>query len=110
MTLTFTGPLWADEADLSGTTNRMRRPIEELFKSDVVYPEEQGEFEMELVSLYQNQHGGLREWILPLSMEYGLTDSWQIEAEWNALCNTMLQVVPFHAVLVTPKSAVNTPS
>jgi len=73
-----------DDDDALGSTNRVRRPIEELFKTDVVYPQEIGELEMELVSDYQN-HAGVSTWILPVSLEYGLTDRWQVEGEWDAL-------------------------
>jgi hypothetical protein len=73
----------ADDDDESGSTNRVRRPIEELFRTDVVYPEEQGEFEIEIGGEYQNHSGG-DALTLPLSLEYGLTDNWQLEAEWNS--------------------------
>lgn len=75
---------WADDDDAPGATNRVRRPIEELFKTDVIYPEEQGEFELELASIFQNHAGG-NTWTLPVSAEYGLTDRWQAEAEWDSL-------------------------
>jgi hypothetical protein len=76
-------PAWADDEDDAGSTNRIRRPIEELFKTDVVFPEEKGELELELGSVYQNHVGG-DTWTLPLSMEYGFNDSWQAEAEWDS--------------------------
>jgi hypothetical protein len=74
----------ADDDDAAGSTNAVQRPIEELFKTDVVYPQEKGEMEVELASIYQN-HAGVDTWTLPLSLEYGLTDRWQVEAEWDAL-------------------------
>jgi len=78
------GPARADDEDAAGSTNRVKRPIEELFKTDVVYPQEIGELEIELVSDYQNHRGG-DTWTLPVSLEYGLTDRWQVEGEWDAL-------------------------
>jgi len=72
----------ADDDDL-GSTNWDKRPIEELFKTDVVYPQEKGELEVEVASLYQNQRGG-DSWTAPLSLEYGLTDNWQVESEWDS--------------------------
>lgn len=65
------------------STNIFTRPIEELFKTDVVYPEEKGEFQFELAPTFQRAAGG-DTWTVPLSMEYGLTSRWQAEAEWNA--------------------------
>jgi hypothetical protein len=69
--------------DDEGSTNSERRPIEELFKTDTVFPEQKGELELELASVYQNHSGG-DTWTIPLSVEYGLTDRWQVEAEWDS--------------------------
>jgi hypothetical protein len=74
----------ADDDDVPGATNRVKRPIEELFKTDVVYPQEIGELELAVESDYQN-HRGVDTWTIPLSLEYGLTESWQVEGEWDAL-------------------------
>jgi len=74
----------ADDDDAAGSTNRDKRPVEELFKTDVVYPQEKGELEVELASVYQN-HTGEDTWTLPVSLEYGLSDRWQVEAEWDSL-------------------------
>lgn len=74
----------ADDDDndrVLNSTNRDRRPIEELFKTDTVFPQEQGELELELGGEYQNQ-GRTHIFSIPLSVEYGLTDDWQVEAEW----------------------------
>jgi hypothetical protein len=73
----------ADDADDAGT-NHERRPIEELFKTDNVFPQDKGELEVELASAYQN-HSGEDTWSLPVSLEYGLTDQLQVEAEWDGL-------------------------
>jgi hypothetical protein len=83
--LVFTPPVArADDDDDVGSTNRVKRPIEELFKTDVVYPQAQGELELEVASVYENHAGG-DIWTIPLSMEYGMNDRWQVEAEWNSL-------------------------
>jgi hypothetical protein len=74
----------ADDDDAAGSSNRVKRPIEELFKTDVVFPQEIGELEVELASVYQNHSGG-DTWTIPVSLEYGLTDRWQVEAEWDSL-------------------------
>jgi hypothetical protein len=77
-------PARADDDDAAGFTNRQKRPIEELFKTHLIYPQEKGELEVELASVYQNHAGG-DTWTIPLSLEYGLTDRWQVEAEWDSL-------------------------
>ncbi len=82
--LTIAAAARADDDDDRGSTNRVRRPIEELFKTDVVFPEEKGEFEVELASIFQN-HSGVNTWTLPISAEYGVTDRLQFEAEWNSI-------------------------
>ena len=73
----------ADDDDLS-KTNTDRRPIEELFKTDTVYPQDQGEIEAELATFYQRNTRTGDTFSVPLSLEYGLTDNWQVEAEWNS--------------------------
>ena len=76
-------PARADDDDAAGSTNRVKRPIEELFKSDVVFPQESGELEVEAASIYRNHAGG-DTWTLPLSLEYGINERWQVEAEWDS--------------------------
>jgi len=76
--------LRADDDDDDRSTNRVRRPIEELFKTDVIYPEEKGEFEIVLASLYQHHAGG-DTWTIPVSTEYGINNNWQLETEWDSL-------------------------
>src|SRR5271170_2447509 len=65
------------------STNKLTRPIEELFQTDVVYPEEKGEFQYELAPTFQRASDG-DTLTIPLSVEYGLTSNWQAELEWNA--------------------------
>lgn len=77
-------PARADADDADGSTNRVKRPIEGLFKTDLIYPQEKGELEVELASVYQNHTGG-DTWTIPISLEYGLSDCWQVEAEWDSL-------------------------
>jgi hypothetical protein len=79
----------ADDDDIA-STNRDTRPIEELFKTDVVYPQEKGELEAEVSTVYQNRSSG-DAWSVPLSLEYGLTDSWQVEAEWNSFMQQRIE-------------------
>lgn len=75
-----------DDDDSILMTNRDRRPIEELFKTDVVFPEEKGELQTEVSTIYQNHPEGQPGAIysVPLSLEYGITANWQVETEWNS--------------------------
>ncbi|MGO8926584.1 MAG: hypothetical protein ACLQU3_06835 [Limisphaerales bacterium] len=74
----------ADDDDAAGSTNHQKRPIEELFKTDLIYPQEKGELEVELASVYRNHAGG-DTWTIPVSLEYGFSDRWEAEAEWDSL-------------------------
>jgi hypothetical protein len=70
--------------DEAAATNQISRPIEELFKNDTVYVQEKGEWQAGLSPTWQNNPAG-NTWTVPIVLEYGLTDQWQVEAEWNAL-------------------------
>lgn len=58
------------------------QPVQELFLTDVVYPQEKGEIQFTLGALVDRspQHFAA---LIPFSIEYGLTDRWQIEAGWD---------------------------
>ena len=59
------------------------QPVEEVFQSELVYPQEKGELQFTLVP--QVRKGGDRtRWIGELVLEYGLTDALQVELEWPA--------------------------
>jgi hypothetical protein len=64
------------------STNQLAIPAE-LFKTDMVYPEEKGECEFELAPTFQHAADG-DTLTIPLSVEYGLTSNWQAEVEWNS--------------------------
>jgi len=57
------------------------QPIQEVFQTDLVYPQEKGEVQLTLAPQF-HRAGQSRQWIIPLSIEYGLTDAWQVELEW----------------------------
>jgi len=59
------------------------RPVEDLFASDVVYLQEQGEVQLE-VKPARTRKGGARTSTLEADIEYGPRDWWQIETEWDA--------------------------
>lgn len=60
------------------------QPLQELFLSDTVYPQEKGEFQFTLAPSFRHGRESDR-WDVPVSIEYGLSDSWQVELEWAAL-------------------------
>jgi hypothetical protein len=57
-------------------------PLQELFFTEVVYPQEQGETQLTLGSLVDRSRSDLSA-LMPFTIEYGLTDRWQIEAGWD---------------------------
>ncbi|HEY7489558.1 MAG TPA: hypothetical protein VIH59_00405, partial [Candidatus Tectomicrobia bacterium] len=69
--------LRADEDD-----NQIEQPIQEVFQTDLVYPQGKGEVQLTLTPQF-HRAGQSRAWIMPLSIEYGLTDAWQVELEWE---------------------------
>ena len=57
-------------------------PPEEVFQTELVYPQEQGEVQLTL-SPHLSGTASQRTGQVPLTLEYGLTDAWQIELEWG---------------------------
>jgi hypothetical protein len=62
---------------------RTHRPVEDLFASDVVYLQEQGEVQVELKPA-RTRARGRRATTLEADIEYGPRDWWQLETEWDA--------------------------
>jgi hypothetical protein len=62
---------------------RSHRPVEDLFASDVVYLQEQGEVQLELKPA-RTRTRGARTTTLEADIEYGARDWWQLETEWEA--------------------------
>lgn len=63
---------------------RREQPVQEVFQTGLVYPQERGEVQLSYTSRFGKgkDHSSLRT---PLNFEYGITDRWQIEVEWNAM-------------------------
>lgn len=57
-------------------------PVEEMFQSTLVYAEPKGEVQLVLGSFYRNGRSA-DTCGLQAGVEYGLTDAWQIEVEWQ---------------------------
>lgn len=58
------------------------QPLEELFLSDLVFPQERGEVQVTLSASRADRQEGERLQ-LPLTLEYGITDRLQVELEWG---------------------------
>ena len=64
------------------TEETKEQPLQEVFQSEVVYTQEKGEVQI-TVSPTFGKGGGGRLLQTPLSLEYGVTDKWQVELEWQ---------------------------
>ena len=68
------------------------QPLQELFFTEVVYPQSRHELQLTLGSLVDRARPD-RAALVPFSIEYGLTDRWQIEAGWDGY--TRFRTAPF---------------
>jgi outer membrane putative beta-barrel porin/alpha-amylase len=69
---------WAEEED----KRHYVQPLQELFMSETVYPQDRGEMQIAFGANFSN---GEKESIVetPISMQYGLSDFWELQLEWN---------------------------
>ncbi len=58
------------------------QPLQELFLTETVYPQEKGEVQITL-GILSDRSRAERPTLLPISIEYGLTNHWQIEGGWD---------------------------
>lgn len=56
--------------------------MQELFFTDLVYPQEHGEWQLTLGARL-DRATEVQSSLVPLSFEYGITNRWQIEASWE---------------------------
>lgn len=59
------------------------QPLQEVFQTELVYPQEKGEVQFTLSPTF-SKGAGLKLFQTPLTIEYGLTSKWQVELEWQA--------------------------
>lgn len=59
-----------------------RQLLQELIRTEVVYPQEKGELQLTFLSTADKGRNG-SVLILPLEVEFGLTDAWQVGLEWG---------------------------
>jgi hypothetical protein len=70
------------------------QPVQELFFTEVVYPQEKGEIQLTLGALLDRTRSRSdKSALMPLSVEYGLTNHWQIQAGWDG--HTQFHRSPF---------------
>ena len=60
------------------------QPIQEVFQAGPVYPPERGEVELSYTSRFSQGKDHSSQQTL-LNLEYGITDRWHLEIEWNAM-------------------------
>ena len=60
------------------------QPVQEVFQTGLVYPQERGEVQLSYTSRFSKGkgHSSLQT---QMNFEYGITDRWQIEIDWNAM-------------------------
>jgi hypothetical protein len=58
------------------------QPVQELFFTEVVYPQDRGEFQFTLGARIDRAESPSSS-LVPLAVEYGITDHWQVEAGWD---------------------------
>ena len=58
------------------------QPIQEVFQSDLLYPQEEREVQFTFLPTYKNQETENR-YQMEMEFEYGLTDFWQLQIEWD---------------------------
>jgi hypothetical protein len=71
-------------ASAQGEVEEREQPVQEVFQTGLVYPQERGEVQLSYTSRFsKGKHHSALETLL--NFEYGITDHWQIEVEWNAM-------------------------
>jgi hypothetical protein len=56
-------------------------PLQELFQTEVVYPQEKGALQFTSTAIFSNVK---RKFSNDVGVEYGLTDAWQIGLQWES--------------------------
>jgi hypothetical protein len=57
------------------------QPVQELFFTETVYPQDKGEVQLTFGTLVDRSRED-KAALMPFSIEYGLTNRWQVEAQW----------------------------
>lgn len=59
------------------------QPVQEVFQTELVYPQEKGELQLTLGTTF-HRNSAWNAFRTPVSLEYGLTNRWQVGFEWDA--------------------------
>lgn len=60
-----------------------------MFQSDLLYPQEKNEIQFSLLPVFKSQSGENR-YQTEFELEYGFTDAWQLQLEWEGLIHREL--------------------
>lgn len=80
------------------------QPLQELFLTELVYPQEKGEIQLMLGTRIDRARPEPSA-LVPFTIEYGLTDRWQVEAGWDGYSRA--EGAPFHG-LTTSRLSIGT--
>ena len=72
------------------------QPIQEMFQSNLVYPQEKDEIQLTLFPSFNKNHSGQKARTL-FEIEYGITDAFQVIFEWDGLLYQNLRNAPTNA-------------
>lgn len=85
----FSSNSFADEK----VPRKVPQPIQEVFQSDLLYPQEKNEIQFSLLPAFKSQSGENR-YQTEFELEYGFTDAWQLQIEWDGLIHRELFRAP----------------
>ncbi|QPJ61215.1 MAG: hypothetical protein G3M70_04650 [Candidatus Nitronauta litoralis] len=91
LVLSFILVLVLSRISLADTENsrKVPQPIQEVFQSDLLYPQEKNEIQFSLLPVFKSQNGENR-YQTEFELEYGFTDAWQLQLEWDGLIHREL--------------------
>ena len=78
----FTPNLWAEEEERKSYI----QPLNEVFQTETIYPQEQGEVQLQISPTF-SEGSNRKLFKTPLSLEYGITNFWQVGVEWDSHIN-----------------------
>ena len=59
------------------------QPVQELMETEVVYPQEKHELQLTSTTRLEKSSTGMMTFSSPVTIEFGLSDSWQVGIEWG---------------------------
>ena len=80
-------------AQTAQAQQKLEPPVQELFFTEVVYPQDEGETQV-TIGLVVDRSRPERGTLMPVSIEYGITGRWQIDAGWDGF--TQFHTSPLH--------------